>query len=83
MRNYGEMKLEYLLNKSFCFLFLEILFFKTEFSYKSNGRLLDQLTYCEDNQIPICVIIGNEEIKNNSVKIRNVSTRFEVSLTLN
>jgi histidyl-tRNA synthetase len=44
--------------------------------------LLDQLTYCEENQIPICIIIGNEEIKNNSVKIRNVITRIEVSLIL-
>jgi histidyl-tRNA synthetase len=67
----------------FCFCSIYIFsYFKTEFSYKSNGRLLDQLTYCEENQIPICIIIGNEEIKNNSVKIRNVITRIEVSLIL-
>lgn len=50
--------------------------------YRNNPKLLDQLQYCEKNQIELCVIIGSAELKNNSVKIRHVLTREEVRILL-
>ena len=51
---------------------------KAEFSYKANPKILHQLQYCEENAIPFSVIIGEEEIKSNTVKLRDVVTRGEV-----
>ncbi len=45
---------------------------------KRNPKMLDQLQYCEKNQIELCVIIGDSELKAGKVKIRNVATREEV-----
>jgi histidyl-tRNA synthetase len=47
-------------------------------AYKCNPKLLDQLQYCEKNQIELCVIIGSSELKTNTIKIRHVITREEV-----
>ncbi|XP_066245327.1 histidine--tRNA ligase, cytoplasmic isoform X2 [Euwallacea similis] len=51
--------------------------FKVEYSYKKNPKLLAQLQYCEENSIPFAVILGESEIKNGIVKLRNVVTREE------
>lgn len=51
---------------------------KTEQSYKKNPKLLNQFQYCEENGIPICLVIGQSELERNIVKLRNVSTREEV-----
>ena len=40
--------------------------------------MLDQLQYCEKNQIELCVIVGGSELEAGIVKIRNVATREEV-----
>ena len=53
---------------------------KTEYSYKANPKILHQLQYCEENGIPFSVIIGEEEVKNNVVKLRDVNTRNEVKI---
>ncbi len=45
---------------------------------KRNPKMLDQLQYCEKNQIELCVIIGGSELEAGIVKIRNVATREEV-----
>jgi histidyl-tRNA synthetase len=45
---------------------------------KRNPKMLDQLQYCEKNQIELCVIIGDSELKAGVAKIRNVGTREEV-----
>jgi histidyl-tRNA synthetase len=45
---------------------------------KRNPKLLDQLQYCEKNQIELCVIIGGSELEAGIVKIRNVAAREEV-----
>lgn len=50
---------------------------KTEHSYKANPKTLHQLQYCEENQIPFSVIIGEDEVKNNEVVIREITTRTE------
>jgi len=38
---------------------------------------LNQLQYCEETGIPYAIVIGDSEIQNNVVKIRNVVTREE------
>ena len=49
-------------------------------AFKRNPKMLDQLQYCEKHQIEFCVIIGDSEIQAGIVKIRNVTTREEVSI---
>ena len=49
---------------------------------KRNPKLLDQLQYCEKNQVEVCVIIGSSEVQNGTVKIRDVKTREEVRFLL-
>lgn len=51
--------------------------------YKSNPKLLSQLQYCEESGIPLVAILGEQELKNGVVKLRNVATRDEVLLTEN
>jgi len=50
---------------------------KTEHSYKSNPKLLQQLQYCEDMCIPWVVLIGGSELEKGIVKLRNVVSREE------
>jgi histidyl-tRNA synthetase len=53
---------------------------KTEYSYKLNPKVLHQLQFCEDNSIPLAVIIGEQEIVDKTVKLRDVITREEVTI---
>ena len=50
---------------------------KAEHSYKLNPKLLQQLQYCEENQIPLAIILGDGELERGVVKLREVSTRKE------
>ncbi|XP_023934272.2 histidine--tRNA ligase, cytoplasmic isoform X1 [Bicyclus anynana] len=50
---------------------------KTEQSYKKNPKMLNQLQHCEENGIPLAVILGESELKRGLVKIRNITTRQE------
>uniref|UniRef100_A0A0N4ZKN5 histidine--tRNA ligase n=1 Tax=Parastrongyloides trichosuri TaxID=131310 RepID=A0A0N4ZKN5_PARTI len=50
---------------------------KAEMIYKNNPKLLTQLQYCEDKFIPYAVIVGQREIEQGVVKVRNVVTREE------
>ena len=43
-----------------------------------NPKTLHQLQYCEENLIPFAVIIGQDEVKAEIVKLRDVKTRDEV-----
>jgi histidyl-tRNA synthetase len=54
---------------------------KTEYSYKANPKILHQLQYCEENGIPFTVVIGEDEIQNNVVKLRDVNTRTEETIS--
>jgi len=54
--------------------------FQTEQSYRVNPKFLTQIQYCEENGIPVAVVIGEDEISKNVVKIRNVVTKAEVLL---
>ncbi|XP_021961327.1 histidine--tRNA ligase, cytoplasmic isoform X2 [Folsomia candida] len=50
---------------------------KAEHSYKASPKLLQQLQYCEEMQIPWAVVIGEGELEKGIVKLRNVATREE------
>lgn len=49
----------------------------TEHSYKGNPKLLAQLQHCEENKIPLAIILGQDEISRGVVKVRNVTSRQE------
>jgi histidyl-tRNA synthetase len=53
---------------------------KSEHSYKANPKLLEQLQYCEKMLIPWVAVIGESEIKEGIIKLRNVETREELSV---
>ncbi|XP_026466839.1 histidine--tRNA ligase, cytoplasmic-like isoform X2 [Ctenocephalides felis] len=53
---------------------------KAEHSYKNNPKLLVQLQHCEENKIPLAIILGESEIKSGIVKLRNVNTREELEV---
>ncbi|XP_021183854.2 histidine--tRNA ligase, cytoplasmic isoform X2 [Helicoverpa armigera] len=50
---------------------------KTEQSYKKNPKMLTQLQHCEENGIPIAVVLGESELKRGVVKVRNITSRQE------
>lgn len=52
-----------------------------EHSYKQNPKLLAQLQYCEENQIPFALILGDSELNRGVVKLREVKTRNEVEIS--
>ncbi|XP_077122250.1 histidine--tRNA ligase, cytoplasmic [Ranitomeya variabilis] len=54
---------------------------KAELLYKKNPKLLNQLQYCEESGIPLVAIIGEQELKDGVVKLRDVSTREEVDVS--
>ncbi|GAB6033040.1 Histidine--tRNA ligase, cytoplasmic [Chamberlinius hualienensis] len=54
---------------------------KAEMPYKTNPKLLNQLQYCEENDIPLAIIIGESEIKDGVVKLRVVNNREEVTVS--
>uniref|UniRef100_A0AAR2L2E3 histidine--tRNA ligase n=1 Tax=Pygocentrus nattereri TaxID=42514 RepID=A0AAR2L2E3_PYGNA len=51
---------------------------KAELLYKKNPKLLTQLQHCEETGIPLVAILGEQELKDGVVKVRNVATREEV-----
>lgn len=55
----------------FCFL-------QCEMVYKKNPKLLNQLQYCEREQVPLIVIVGEDEKVRGGVKVRDTVTRSEV-----
>uniref|UniRef100_A0A0K0E1K2 histidine--tRNA ligase n=1 Tax=Strongyloides stercoralis TaxID=6248 RepID=A0A0K0E1K2_STRER len=55
---------------------------KAEMVYKKNPKLLTQLQYCEEKAIPYALIVGQREIEEGVVKIRNVVSREETDVKL-
>ncbi|XP_070603013.1 histidine--tRNA ligase, cytoplasmic-like isoform X2 [Erythrolamprus reginae] len=53
---------------------------EAEMLYKKNPRLLEQLQYCEETGIPLAIIIGEQELNDGVVKLRDVVTRKEVNV---
>lgn len=56
---------------------------KAEQSYKRNAKLLAQLHFCEENAIPLAVIIGEGELAKGEVTLRVISTREEARVPRN
>lgn len=48
--------------------------------YKKDPKLLKQLQYCEDTGIPLAAIVGEQELTDGVVKLRDVATREEVRM---
>uniref|UniRef100_A0A670IN05 histidine--tRNA ligase n=1 Tax=Podarcis muralis TaxID=64176 RepID=A0A670IN05_PODMU len=55
---------------------------KAEVLYKKNPKLLNQLQYCEETGIPLVAILGEQELNDGVVKLRDVATREEVLMAL-
>ncbi|XP_074740105.1 histidine--tRNA ligase, cytoplasmic-like isoform X1 [Strix uralensis] len=53
---------------------------KAEMLYKKDPKLLKQLQYCEDTGIPLAAIVGEQELTDGVVKLRDVATREEVDI---
>ncbi|KAM6123074.1 histidine--tRNA ligase, cytoplasmic-like [Phoenicopterus ruber ruber] len=53
---------------------------KAEMLYKKDPKLLKQLQYCEDTGIPLAAIVGEQELADGVVKLRDVATREEVDI---
>ena len=53
---------------------------QAEMFYKKDPKLLNQFQYCENEHIPLVVIVGEEERANEGVKIRDMDVREEVLL---
>ncbi|XP_051019064.1 histidine--tRNA ligase, mitochondrial isoform X1 [Acomys russatus] len=53
---------------------------KAEMLYKNNPKLLTQLHYCEKADIPLMVIIGEQEQSEGVLKLRSVASREEVTI---
>ena len=48
--------------------------------YKKDPKLLKQLQYCEDMGIPLAAIVGEQELTDGVVKLRDVARREEVRM---
>lgn len=53
---------------------------KAEQAYKKNSKLLAQLQHCEENGIPLAIILGERELERGEVTLREVNTRKEVPI---
>ncbi|KAM6358143.1 histidine--tRNA ligase, cytoplasmic-like isoform 2-T2 [Alca torda] len=53
---------------------------KAEMFYKKDPKLLKQLQYCEDTGIPLAAIVGEQELTDGIVKLRDVATREEIDI---
>lgn len=54
---------------------------KAEHSYKKNAKLLAQFQHCEENGIPLVIIIGEGELARDEVTLRDVASRAEASIS--
>ena len=54
-----------------------------EFGFKPNPKMGDQINYALESGIPFMVLFGDEEIKENSVKIKDMKERTEITVSLN
>ncbi|XP_066184999.1 histidine--tRNA ligase, cytoplasmic-like [Sylvia atricapilla] len=53
---------------------------KAEMLYKKDPKLLKQLQYCENTGIPLAAIVGEQELADGVVKLRDIATREEVDI---
>lgn len=55
---------------------------RSEHSTKNNPKVLHQMQHCEKHNIPFAIIIGDSELQRNVVKLRIISTREEVDISM-
>ena len=48
--------------------------------YKANPRIKPQLSYAEDNDVPVAVVIGGREVENGVVQVKVLQTRTQVTV---
>jgi hypothetical protein len=53
---------------------------QTETIAKANPKLLTQFQYCEDNMIPLAAVIGQSELEEGVVTLRDMKTRAEAKV---
>ncbi len=46
--------------------------------FQKNPKFLNQVQYCEKQEIPMMVILGEEEVQKKQLKIRDVKQKTEV-----
>jgi len=51
---------------------------QAEIILKNNPKLLNQFQYCEEHSIPYSVVIGESELQNGVVQLRNTTSREQV-----
>ncbi|KAJ3268878.1 hypothetical protein HDV01_002136 [Terramyces sp. JEL0728] len=52
-----------------------------EFTYKANPKIKNQLAACEKQQIPFAIIIGSAEVQQGVVKVKELATGNEETVT--
>jgi histidyl-tRNA synthetase len=75
--NFGEPELKYALKVVSLLRGLEV---KAEL-YPDAAKLKKQLSYADSKSIPFIIMAGDEEIKNNEVTIKNMSSGEQVQMT--
>lgn len=55
---------------------------RSEHSLKESPRLLHQIQYCEKRQIPFAILIGDSEIQQKIVKLRDINGRTDVDIPM-
>ncbi|EJD74764.1 histidyl-tRNA synthetase, variant [Loa loa] len=50
---------------------------KAEMALKANPKMLDQMQYCEEHKIPLAIIVGERELEEGILKLRDVPSRAE------
>lgn len=55
---------------------------RSEHPTKNNPKVLHQIQHCEKHDIPFAIIIGDSELQRNVVKLRTISTREEVDISI-
>ncbi|VDN84291.1 unnamed protein product [Brugia pahangi] len=50
---------------------------KAEMALKANPKMLDQMQYCEEHKIPLAIIVGERELEEGVLKLRDVPSRIE------
>ncbi|KAK2563227.1 Histidine--tRNA ligase [Acropora cervicornis] len=50
---------------------------QAELLYKKNPKMLNQFQFCEENGIPFCLVIGESELQQGVVTLRDMASREE------
>eukprot|EP01137_Pigoraptor_chileana_P027043 Opistho-2@9149 len=53
---------------------------KAETVYKANPKALTQFQYCEENKVPLAIIVGEGELQAGTVTIRDVAGKADVAV---